>query len=165
MDSYEKCIGKLEDHTKEAIRSASSLKRLISSFQYRFAYPEIDKFLKLSGTDKSIPLKTLRAVIGTLDPSLPDVTPANGLKDTFIIRRGNTEIVIQEGKLLTRPSSASAAYITADAAKQATLSHADVAEGDTHRMEIDFDYEHGMAVYEINASTGEVVRYEMDYDD
>ena len=103
MDSYEKCIGKLEDHTKEAIRSASSLKRLISSFQYRFAYPEIVKFLKLSGTDKSIPLKTLRAVIGTLDPSLPDVTPANGLKDTFIIRCGNTEIVIQEGKLLTRP--------------------------------------------------------------
>ena len=102
MDSYEKCIGKLEDNTKEAIRSASSLKRQISSFQYRFAYPEIDKFLKLSGTDKSIPLKTLRAVIGTLDPSLPDVTPANGLKDTFIIRRGNTEIIIQEGKLLNR---------------------------------------------------------------
>lgn len=72
----------------------------------------------------------------------------------------------------------SSAYITVDAAKQAALSHAGIAEGDTRRMEVGFDYEHGMAVYEIewkvgwteysyeiNASTGEVVSYEMDYDD
>ena len=102
MDSYEKCIEKLEDHTKEAIRSVTALKRLIGSFQYRFAYPEIEKSLKLSRTSKIILLKTLRAVIGTLDPTLQDVTLAKDLKDTFIIRRGNTEIIIQEGKLLNR---------------------------------------------------------------
>ena len=64
------------------------------------------------------------------------------------------------------------------AAKQAALQHAGVSESDTCRMETGFDYEHGMAVYEIewkvdwteysyeiNASTGEVVSYEMDYDD
>lgn len=102
MDSYEKCIEKLEDHTKEAIRSVTALKRLIGSFQYRFAYPEIEKSLKLSRTSKIILLKTLRAVIGTLDPTLQDVTLAKDLKDTFIIRRGSTEIIIQEGKLLNR---------------------------------------------------------------
>ncbi len=75
-------------------------------------------------------------------------------------------------------SASSTNYITPDAAKQAALSHAGVAEGDTRRMEVDFDYEHGIAVYEIewkvgwteysyeiNASTGEVLSYEMDYDD
>ena len=75
-------------------------------------------------------------------------------------------------------SAAGTEYITAEAAKQAALKHAGVAESDTRRMETGFDYEHGMAVYEIewkvgwteysyeiNASTGEVVSYEVDYDD
>ncbi|HJA91507.1 MAG TPA: PepSY domain-containing protein [Candidatus Eisenbergiella merdipullorum] len=80
-------------------------------------------------------------------------------------------------------SSASSAapgtgYITAEAAKQAALSHAGVAESDTRRMEIGFDYEHGIAVYElewkagwreysyeVNASTGDIVSYEIEYDD
>ncbi len=75
------------------------------------------------------------------------------------------------------PSSA-ANYITSDAAKQAALAHASVSENDTRRMEIGFDYEHGIAVYElewnvgwteysyeVNASTGDIVTYEVDYDD
>ena len=62
----------------------------------------IEKSLKLTGANKSILLKTLRAVIGTLDPTLQDVSLSRDLKDTFIIRRGGTEIIIQEGKLLNR---------------------------------------------------------------
>ena len=75
-------------------------------------------------------------------------------------------------------SAAGTEYLTMEAAKQAALQHAGVSESDTRRMEIDFDYEHGMAVYEIewkagwteyeyeiNASTGEVVSYEVDYKD
>ena len=85
------------------------------------------------------------------------------------------------GSVSSNTGTASAAgteYITAEAAKQAALQHAGVSESDTCRMETGFDYEHGMAVYEIewkvdwteysyeiNASTGEVVSYEMDYDD
>lgn len=102
MDSYEKCIRKLKDQTGEAARTATSLKKLIGGIQYRFAYPEIEKSLKITGTNKSILLKTLRAVIGTLDPTLQDVSLSRDLKDTFIIRRGGTEIIIQEGKLLNR---------------------------------------------------------------
>lgn len=102
MDSYEKCVAKFTDHTKEATRTAASLKKMIGDVRYRFAYPEIEKFLKLTGTNKGLLLKTLRAVIGTLDPTLQDVSISKDLKDTFIIRRGETEIIIQEGKLLNR---------------------------------------------------------------
>ena len=102
MDSYEKCVSKLEDHTDEATRTAASLKKMIGNIRYRFAYPEIEKSLKLTGANKNILLKTLRAVIGTLDPTLQDVRLSSDLKDTFIIRRGGTEIIIQEGKLLNR---------------------------------------------------------------
>ena len=51
---------------------------------------------------KTLMLKTLRAVIGTLDPSLTDIVIAKDLKDSFIIRRKGLEIIIQDGKLLNR---------------------------------------------------------------
>lgn len=102
MDSYEKCVKKLKDQTIEATRTATALKKLVGVVRYRFAYPEIEKSLKLTGANKSILLKTLHAVIGTLDPTLQDVSLSKDLKDTFIIRRGGTEIIIQEGKLLNR---------------------------------------------------------------
>lgn len=102
MDSYEKCVAKLVDYTEEATRTATSLKKLVGEVRYRFAYPEIEKTLKLTGMNKRILLKTLRAVIGTLDPTLQDISLAKDLKDTFIIRRDGTEIIIQEGKLLNR---------------------------------------------------------------
>ena len=86
----------------EATRTTTALKKLVGAVRYRFAYPEIEKSLKLTGANKSILLKTLRAVIGTLDPTLQDVSLSKDLKDTFIIRRDGMEIIIQEGKLLNR---------------------------------------------------------------
>ena len=44
----------------------------------------------------------MRAVIGTLDPTLTDVSESKDLRDSFIIRRKGTEIIIQDGKLLNR---------------------------------------------------------------
>jgi hypothetical protein len=102
LDSYEKCVAKLEDHTEEATRNVMSLKKLVGNIQYRFAYPEIERSLRFTGNNKKILLKTLRAVIGTLDPTLQDISISKDLKDTFIIRRGGSEIIIQEGKLLNR---------------------------------------------------------------
>ena len=52
--------------------------------------------------DKIIDNKISKVVIGTLDPTLKEVTISRDLKDTFIIKRKNTEIIIQEGKLLNR---------------------------------------------------------------
>ena len=102
MDSYEKCVGKLVDRTSEVTKTPNGLKTLIGRLDYRFAYPEIETSLKLTGANKKTLLKTLRAVIGTLDPTLTDVTLSTDLKDTFIIKRKGTEIIIQDGKLLNR---------------------------------------------------------------
>lgn len=102
MDSYEKCVAKLRDYTTEATRTVNSLKKMVGLISYRFAYPEIKSSLNFDGINKTVFAKTLKAVIGTLDPTLKDVTISKDLKDTFIIRRWNAEIIIQEGKLLNR---------------------------------------------------------------
>ena len=133
MDSYEKCVSKLIDRTAEATKKATSLKKLIGEIRYRFAYPEIEKSLKMTGVGKTILLKTLRAVIGTLDPTLQDVSLSKDLKDTFIIRRGDTEIIIQEGKLLNREVLSSgtaegidvAMFLAAIIAKESTFYYCD----------------------------------------
>ena len=52
MDSYEKCVKKLKDQTVEA--TSKPLKKLVGNIQYRFAYPEIEKSLKLTGANKKV---------------------------------------------------------------------------------------------------------------
>ncbi len=100
MDSYDKAVGKFKDRTNEISGDFKKLKKLVGNLEYRFAYPEIEKTLKLANVNKQALLKTLRAVIGTLDPTLTEVSVAKDLKNSFVIRRRNQEIIIQEGKLL-----------------------------------------------------------------
>lgn len=102
MDSYEKCVLKLQNQTEAATKTINSLRKIVGTVNYRFAYPEIESSLILGDIDKEVFLKTLRAVIGTLDPTLREIFISKDLKDTVIIRRKNTEIIIQEGKLLNR---------------------------------------------------------------
>ena len=97
-DSYEKVVTKL----KERSGDLKKLKKTIGTLNYRFAYPEIESSLKLSDIKNEVLLKTLRAIIGTLDPTLTDISMAKDLKDSFIIRRRGQEIIIQEGKLLNK---------------------------------------------------------------
>ena len=69
-------------------------------------------------------------------------------------------------------------YIGQEKAKQIALEHAGVAQDSLCKLEIDLDREHGVMVYEvefdangyeysydINASTGQVLKYEKEYDD
>ena len=102
MDSYEMTAEKLEDRTNYVKGNTMMLRELIGPLEMRFAYPEIEPALRLTEIDKTILLKTLRAVVGTLDPTLTDVSAAKDIKDSFIIRRRGKEIIIQEGKLLNR---------------------------------------------------------------
>ena len=53
FDSYEKCASKLKDRTAEATKTPASLKKLVGDIRYRFAYPEIEKTLKLTGANKA----------------------------------------------------------------------------------------------------------------
>ena len=101
MDSYEKCVKKLQDHS-DLFDKHENDDELIGKFKCRFSYPEIQESLSLAGIDKATLLNTFRAVIGTLDPSLKNIEIAKELKDSFIIRRRDQEIIIQEGKLLNR---------------------------------------------------------------
>ena len=100
MDSYEMAAEKLAE--REFGGNFKKLKSMVGTLEYRFAYPEIETSLRLVDVDKDVLLKTLRSVIGTLDPTLTDVSIAKDLKDSFVIRRRGKEIIIQEGKLLNR---------------------------------------------------------------
>lgn len=102
MDSYEMTAGKLDEKTYELGGSFKKLREAVGPLEYRFAYPEIETSLRMADVNKDALLKTLRAVIGTLDPTLTDVSVARDLKDSFVIRRRGEEIIIQEGRLLNR---------------------------------------------------------------
>lgn len=102
MDSYEMCVQKLVDSTSEVMSVPNGLKMAVGPIHYRFAYPEVEGTLRLDGLKSDTLLKTMKAVIGTLDPTLTDVSISKDLKNTFIIRRKGIEIIIQDGKLLNR---------------------------------------------------------------
>lgn len=102
FDSYEMAAAKLKERTVEVDGNLKKLKGLVGPLKYRFAYPEIEQSLRLKDVDQKELLRTLRGVIGTLDPTLTDVSIAKDLKDSFVIRRRGQEIIIQEGKLLNR---------------------------------------------------------------
>lgn len=102
LDFYERCVEKLHDHTQEVKGNRLDLRKRVGEIRSRFAYPEIAVSLHTAGIDKEELLRTLRAVLSTLDPSLTAIEELNGAKDTFIIRRQEIEILIQEGKLLNR---------------------------------------------------------------
>ncbi len=102
MDSYEMTVEKLTERTDEINGSFKTLRQAIGELRFRFAYPEIETSIRVADVEKNALLKTLRAVIGTLDPTLTDVSIAKDLKDSFVIRRRGKEIIIQEGRLLNR---------------------------------------------------------------
>ncbi len=102
LDFYERCVGKLKDCTSEIEGRGNKLKKRVGEIHSRFAYPEIAASLRTAETDTAELLKTFRAVLGTLDPTLTNIDKLQGAKDTFIIRRRGTDILIQDGKLLNR---------------------------------------------------------------
>ena len=70
-------------------------------------------------------------------------------------RHLTSQTVTQTGTASTK------AYITAEAAKNAALSHAGISESDVAQLEIEFDSEDGLMVYEVEFYAG---GFEYDYD-
>lgn len=101
-DTYEKCASRIEGKCKQIRTDIVSLRKIFGQLNFRFAYPEIDPPLNFSGINKDVLLQTLKVVLGTLDPSLSDIVISQDLRDSFIIRRKGTDIIIQDGKLLNR---------------------------------------------------------------
>lgn len=106
-DSYEMCAEKLVERTIEISKDYSKIGKLVGKLDFTFSCPDIKPTTKASKVNRNVVLKTLKAVIGTLDPTLTDVQVSKDLRNSFIIRRNNEEIIIQEGKLLNRESLSS----------------------------------------------------------
>lgn len=108
-DSYETCAARL-NKAKPEESGFDGLNRFagnIGKINYVFSCPEVKPSAEISKADKKTVQKVLQAVIGTLDPTLTNVVISKDLKNSFIIRRGNEEIIIQDGRLLNRESLSS----------------------------------------------------------
>lgn len=96
-DSYEICRERLMPY---GTKDYAQIYKHIGKIDYTFSCPDIKPAVKISKIKKLLALKTLKAVIGTLDPTLTDVSISKDLRNSFIIRRNREEIIIQDGKLL-----------------------------------------------------------------
>lgn len=103
-DSYEMCCRRLVLYKTD---DNALIHKRIGKVDYTFSCPDIKPHEKVTRLKKSIVLRTLKAVIGTLDPTLADVSVSKDLRNSFIIRRNREEIIIQDGKLLGRDSLSS----------------------------------------------------------
>lgn len=108
-ESYEICAERLNKANPEelAFDGLNTFAADIGKINYVFSCPEVKPSAEITKTNKKTTLKVLKAVIGTLDPTLTDVVISKDLKNSFIIRRGNEEIIIQDGKLLNREALSS----------------------------------------------------------
>lgn len=103
--SYEKTIEKLVDCTdefKERIYNITKQYEWENAINCVFAYPDRSLLLDTENIKKSLLLKIFKSVIGTLDPTLKDIKVSKDLQNSFIIKRNNEEIIIQDGKLLNQ---------------------------------------------------------------
>ena len=98
-DSFEVAEAKLKIVLSNDIKAIS---QRVGFLDCLFAYPEISEKLDIKDEDKKLFLKSLRSVLGTLDPSLKEIVISKEIDNSFIIKRGNDSIIIQDGKLLNK---------------------------------------------------------------
>ena len=103
-DSYEMCSKKLKSFDTE---KDAQIYNKIGKINYTFSCPDIKPTARVLKIKKSLVLEILKAVIGTLDPTLDNISISKDLRNSFIIRRNKEEIIIQDGKLLGRNSLSS----------------------------------------------------------
>lgn len=122
--------------------------------QYGISEGKAELILKVVAADPTLMVESL-APLSVNDISL--IASSRGLSDSSVSQTG---------------TASSKAYISVDDAKAAAYAHAGVSASDVTFAKTDFDSEHGVMVYEvefyannveyeydINAQTGEVVKY------
>ena len=123
--------------------------------QYGISEGKAELILKVVAADPTLTVESL-APLSVNDISL--IASSRSLSDSSVSQTG---------------TASSKAYISVDDAKSAAYAHAGVSASDVTFVKTDFDSEHGVMVYEvefyagsveyeydINAQTGEVVKYE-----
>lgn len=122
--------------------------------QYGISEGKAELILKVVAADPTLMVESL-APLSVNDISL--IANSRGLSDSSVSQTG---------------TASAKAYISADDAKSAAYAHAGVSASDVAYVKTDFDSEHGVMVYEvefyagnveyeydINAQTGEIVKY------
>ncbi len=98
-DSFETCEEGLKISLEDDIKL---IHQKIGNLECQFTYPEMNSKVEINDKNKESFLKILKCIIGTLDPSLNDVMISKEIDNSFIIKRGNDNIIIQDGKLLNK---------------------------------------------------------------
>ena len=101
-DTYEKAVDKLKLIDFESNMMIPDLFRnVFGEIECSFALlDESNKEHNTSDINQELFLSVLKAVIGTLDPTLTDISILEGVEDSYVIRRNGQEIILQKGKLL-----------------------------------------------------------------
>lgn len=97
-DTYESAVSRLMLE-KTDVMARNTLAGIVGPFQFSFALDDDENEHQTSLVDPQLFLKVLKAVIGTLDPSLQDISVLEGVEDSYVIRRNGQEIILQKGKL------------------------------------------------------------------
>ena len=92
-DSYEKCCIKLEETTK------SMGDERIKKLGWNFALSEGSEFILINNTDDGLKLAVLEKVLQALDTDIISVEKLD-VKDSYVIKKENQEIIIQEGEII-----------------------------------------------------------------
>ena len=92
-DSYEKCCKKLKETTK------SMGDERIKKIGWNFALSEGSEFILINNTDDGLKLAVLEKVLQALDTDIISVKKLD-VKDSYVIKKENQEIIIQEGEVI-----------------------------------------------------------------
>lgn len=112
QDTYEKAVTKLTHvDYKQSILAQLFFSKKIGPITSYIAIEDSFNKQETSSIDQQLFLKTLTAVIGTLDPTLTDISILEGIEDSYVIRRDGQEIIIQKGRL-TNPELLSSGTVS-----------------------------------------------------
>lgn len=98
-DSYESCVKQIESKKYMPIQPAG-FNALFGGMGFRFCLSGQQSLVDVGvSQNKDEFLKTLQCIIQTLDPSFTSVSVSKEFKDSFVLKRGDTQILIQRGVL------------------------------------------------------------------
>ena len=94
-DSYETACERLEEIDASDFSSITD-----KGFGWAFSYPHKRKILPFERiSDDELVFDVLNAVLKTLDPSIVKVEKSAEIKNAFIVRKRNKDIIIQDGEI------------------------------------------------------------------
>ena len=98
-DSYESCVKQLDSTVFVPIQPLN-FNALFVNIGYRFCLAGQQNLVDINvSRNRDLFLKTLRCIIQTLDPSFTSVNDSKEFSDSFVLKRGSTQILIQKGVL------------------------------------------------------------------